>query len=100
MKAILLKLLALFGLAPATHVAHANAQARRAVDKAARLEERLAALRDERDSWKQRHQEATSALEKSQKAARRAEEKVARARDHTRRARAQVDEWRTRAEAL
>jgi len=100
MKTIILKLLALFGLAPATHVAHAAARARQAADKASKLEERLAKIGEDRDRWKQRHQEAAGALAESKQRAGRAEEAITRAQADVARARAQAEEWRTRAEAL
>lgn len=100
MKTIILKLLALLGLAPATHVAQATARAGKAADRVARLEERLARLSDDRDRWKQQHQEAASALGEAKRAARRAEDDAARARAEAAAARSQNDQWRSRADAL
>lgn len=100
MKRIILRLLAMAGLAPSSHAARERHRAQRAADKVARLEQQTAALRGERDTWKQRHQEAAAAAGESKKAAVRAEETAARARAEAERATAQVDEWRVRAQAL
>lgn len=100
MKGIILKLLALFGLAPAGHVTQAHARAQRAAEKVQRLEDQLPKLRADRDVWKQRHREVAAAAAAAKRAAVTAEETTRRAQSETDRTRAQVDEWRTRAEAL
>jgi chromosome segregation ATPase len=100
MKGLILKLLALFGLAPAGHVTQAHARAQRGAEKAQRLEGQLSKLRADRDVWKQRHQEVAAAAAAAKKAVVTAEEAARRAQSETERVRAQVDEWRTRAEGL
>jgi chromosome segregation ATPase len=100
MKTIILRLLALIGLAPASHVALAHDRARRAAGRAGRLERHLSTLRDERDGWRQRHRDAAAAAVDWKKRARGAEEDARRAKAAAERASAHVDEWKTRAEAL
>ena len=100
MRALVLRLLALLGLAPASHVRHAQARAQRAATTIARLERQLAAVRGDVDTWKRRHQEATAAAAKWKTVAGGAEDDARQAKAETERARAQVDEWRGRAEVL
>ena len=100
MKAIVLRLLGLVGLAPASHVALAQQKARRAGEKAARLEAHLRTLRADRDTWKQRHREAAAAASEWKKSTRRAEAETSRATTAAVRASAQVEEWRARTETL
>ena len=100
MKRLVLRLLALSGLAPANHIAHAHARAQRAAEKADRLERQLSALRGDVETAKRRHQEADAAAAKWKAAAARAEDESRRATADAERARAQADKWRTRAEAL
>jgi chromosome segregation ATPase len=81
-------------------VTHAQMRANQAAEKIARLEQQMMKLREERDGWKQRHQDAVAAAGDLKKAASRAEDASARARADAERANAQVEEWRTRAQAL
>jgi chromosome segregation ATPase len=100
MKALILRLLALFGLAPAGHVALAQTRARRAGEKAARLEMQFTQLRKGRDAAKESHRQAAAAAAEWKRTARQARDEAAQAKTAAERASAQTDDWRARAEAL
>jgi chromosome segregation ATPase len=100
MKALILRLLALFGLAPAGHVALAQTRARRAAEKAARLEMQLTKVRKGRDAAKESHRQAAAAASEWKRTARRARDEAAQARTAAERSSAQTEDWRARAEAL
>lgn len=100
MKGLVLRLLALLGLAPVSHVAEARARAQRAAGKTERLEQQLASARGDAETWKRRHQDADAAVAKWKASAAAAEDEAKKALAAAERARAQAEEWRTRAEAL
>ena len=100
MKALIRKLLAILGLATAGELAQATAQADQAVGRIRQLEARLAKLREDAATWRERQQQAADATAEWKKAAARAEAEVAKAADEPARLRAQLAEWRGRAEAL
>ena len=100
MKRLILRLLALLRLAPASHVDLARAQARRVADRTERVEAQLSKLRADRDAWKQSHHEMIAAVAEWKEAAASATEDAKRAKAETERLRGQADDWRTRAEAL
>jgi chromosome segregation ATPase len=97
MKAAIRKVLAGFGLATAAQLAHAQAQARQAADKA---EQRLAKLRADADGWKQRQEEAARSAAELRKTAARADTAAERAARDLERANARTEEWKGRAETL
>ena len=100
MKAVILKFLAFLGLAPAGRVTVATTQARDAAKKVARLEERLASLRADAQTWKGRHYETAHALATLKDTAARAEAANRQKNDEIERLRRQADEWRAKAEKL
>lgn len=73
MKGAIRNLLAAVGLAPASHVARLTADLERANTKLARLEDQLAGVRNEIDTWKHRHEDTAEAVAGWKRAAGRAE---------------------------
>ena len=100
MKALLIKALAAAGLVPAASLHHAQARARQASDRTARLEDRVAKLHADVKTWKDRQQESAAAAAEWKKTAARADGATAKVAQEAARARAQADEWKSHAETL
>ena len=97
MKAAITKALALIGLAPTGRAARAEADAQRAVQRAAALEDRLASTRAELERWKRRYEEKASAAAAWKESAAEVE---AKAKADTARIKAACEKLKTRAAAL
>jgi chromosome segregation ATPase len=100
MKNTIRKALAGFGLAPAGQLHRLASESRQASDKVKSLEERLAKLRADADTWKQRHDDVTAKLREWKEAAARAEAEAERMRTGAEHSKARAAEWKTRADAL
>ena len=100
MKDTIRKALAGFGLAPAGQLHRLAEQSRQASDKVKSLEDRLAKLRADADTWKQRHEDVTAKLREWKDAAARAEAEAARMREGAEHSKARAAEWKNRADAL
>ena len=81
------------GLASATQLAQAHADARVAAERVQQLNERLEKLRGDADAWKRRHAAAAGAVTEWKEAAARAESRAEEAV-------AQAAEWKRRADAV
>ena len=79
MKAVLKRLIAAFGLAPARHVARLADEASKAAHRARKTEERLTKVRTDADGWKRRHEGAVATLAEWKQAAADAEMRAKRA---------------------
>ena len=79
MKTAIKTLLSAFGLAPASYVERLNTDVQRAEAKIAHLEEQIAQLRTDGQSWKQRHDDTAEGMAGWKQAARRAEAEAERA---------------------
>ena len=99
MKATIRRALAGFGLAPAGQVHQMAEQSRQASEKITALEERMAKLRADADTWKQRHDDLAAKLVEVKGAAARAEADAEQARAGVEHAKARVNEWKGRAES-
>ena len=100
MKTAIKALLAGVGLAPARQVDRLADQARQAAARATELEERMAKLRADVESWKHRYEESASAVAEWKHAASTANAKAERAAVEAQRAETRADELKLRSEAL
>ncbi len=114
MKRAIRALLAAFGLAPAAQVERVTAEARQAAGKATQLEDRLARVRAETDTWKRRHEDTAEAVAGWKEAASRAHTEadrakvdidrlktdIGRAKADAERERGRTDEWKSRTEKM
>jgi chromosome segregation ATPase len=69
MKHTIKRLLAAIGLVPIGQVHVAAAELKRAANRTAKLQERVAHSRDDAESWKHRHEESSAALAAARRAA-------------------------------
>lgn len=99
MKGTLRRALAGLGLAPAGQLHQMAEQSRQVSDRVKSLEERMAKLRTDADTWKQRHDDLATKLSESKEAVARAEADAKDARAGVEHAKARVNEWKGRAEA-
>ena len=99
MKGTLRRALAGFGLAPAGQVHQMAEQSRQVSEKVKSLEDRMAKLRTDADTWKQRHDEVAAKVNELKEAVARAEADAKDARAGVEHAKARVNEWKSRAEA-
>lgn len=90
MKAMLRQVLAELGLAPAGELRRLADQSRQSSDKVRSLEDRVAKLRADADTWKRRHEEMVTKRREELK-------DVAAEAEH---AKVRTSEWKARAEAL
>jgi len=100
MKTTVKTLLARVGLAPAGQITALTAQVRQADKRVHEIDERLATLRADVESWKQRYETSTASAAEWKQAAATATAKAERAATAADRAEAQVEEWKARAEKL
>ena len=100
MKDTIRKTLAGFGLAPAGQVDRLAEESRQASGKIKSLEDRIAKLRGDADTWKQRHDEVTAKLREWKDAAARAEAEAERMRTGAEHSKSRAAEWKARADAL
>ncbi len=100
MKDTIRKALAGFGLAPAGQLHRLAEQSRQSSDKVKSLEDRLAKLRADTDTWKQRHDDVTAKVREWKEAAARAEAEAERMRAGAEHSKARAAEWKVRADAL
>ena len=114
MKTAIQALLGAIGLAPAGLVERLANEAKRAAGKVTQLEERLAQLRAETDTWKRRHEDAAEAVAGWKQAASRAQTEadrakadierlrtdLARAKADVEREHGRTDEWKIRTEKM
>ena len=114
MNGALTRLLAVVGLAPASHVERLRGDLRRTDAKLAQLERDLDLVRADAQSWKRRHEDATEAMAGWKQAAHRAQDETEHAKEDAgrfkadfQRARTELEreqprtaEWRQRAETL
>jgi chromosome segregation ATPase len=100
MKSAIKALLGAVGLATAGQLGQLTAEARNASRRATELEARVAALRDDVETWKRRYEESTRAAAESKQAAAAATKKAERAAADTERGAARVEEAKARADAL
>ena len=91
---MLKRTLALFGLAPAGHVARKDEEIRRGAERVKAFEERLEKLRADAQTWKQRHEDTARELATRQQAA------GASVSEAVERAQADAARWKERAERL
>ena len=99
MKAAIRRALAGFGLAPAGQVHQMAEQSRQVSEKVKNLEDRMAKLRADADTWKQRHDDVAAKVNALKEAVVRAEADAKDARAGVEHAKARVNEWKGRAEA-
>lgn len=100
MKDTIRKALAGFGLAPAGQLHRLAEQSRQTSDKVKSLEDRLAKLRADADTWKQRHDEVTAKVREWKDATARAEAEAERMRAGAEHSKARAAEWKVRADSL
>ena len=100
MKSAIKALLGAVGLSTAGQLRQLAAEARNASRRATELDARVAALRDDVETWKRRYEESTNAAAESKQAAAAATAKANRAAAEAERSAASVQEAKTRAEAL
>lgn len=114
MKTAIKALLSAVGLAPASQIERLNHDVRRAEAKIGQLEEQIAQLRADGQSWKRRYDDTSEAVAGWKQAAHRAEAEaertkgsadrtkadLERARTDVEREQARAADWRRRAEAL
>lgn len=100
MKATIRRALAGLGLAPAGQVDRLAEESRRTSDKVKALEDRVAKLRADAETWKQRHDEVSAKLREWKANAAKAEAEAERLRAGAEHAKARGSEWKARAEAL
>ena len=99
MKAAIRRALAGIGLAPAGQVHRMTEESRHVSDKIKSLEDRMAKLRTDADTWKQRHDEVAAKLDALREAVTRAEADARDARAGVEHAKARVNEWKGRSES-
>jgi chromosome segregation ATPase len=114
MKTAIKSLLGAIGLAPAGLVERLTDESQRAAGKVTQLEERLAQLRAETDTWKRRHEDTADAVAGWKQAASRAQDDADRAKTEIERLKADIvraradaerehgktDEWKSRTEKM
>jgi chromosome segregation ATPase len=100
MKTAIRSLLAGVRLAPASQIEHLAGQARRATVRVSELEERMAKLRTDVDTWKSHHEASAKNAAEWKQAATTANAKTERSAAQAKRAEASAEEWKTRALAL
>lgn len=100
MKTAIKGLLATVRLAPASQVAHLADQAKRATVRVSELEDRMAKLRAEIETWKSHHEASAKAAAEWKQAASAAVEKAERSAAQTARAETSAEEWKARGLAL
>ena len=99
MNGTLRRVLASFGIAPVGQVSRMAEESRRASGRMKSLEERLAKLRTDADTWKQRHDDVVAKVSELKEAVARAETDAKDARAGVEHAKGRVSEWKGRAEA-
>jgi chromosome segregation ATPase len=97
MKTAIRRLLAALRLAPASQVEHLADQARRAAAKVSNLEERMATMRADVDTWKGHHQASAKTAAEWKQAASAANAKTERSAADIKRVEASAQEWKARA---
>lgn len=100
MKTAIMRMLATVRLAPASRVEHLADQAQRAAARVSGLEERLAKLRADVDTWKRHYEDSAKTAAEWKQTASAANAKTARSAAHSKRAEASAEEWKARAIAL
>jgi chromosome segregation ATPase len=100
MKTAIKGLLATVRLAPASQVEHLADQAKRATVRLSELEERMAKLRADVETWKGHHEASAKAAAEWKHAASTAAERTERSSVQAKRAEASAEEWKARALAL
>jgi len=100
MKTAIKGLLASVGLAPARQVATLGDQAHRAAARVSELEQRLATLRADVDTWKRHYEASAKTVAEWKHSASSANAKIERSAEQTKRAEASAEEWKQRAQAL
>jgi chromosome segregation ATPase len=99
MKGRVRRLLRVFGLAPASDLDRAIAETGEAAARVRSLESRVAKLRTDADTWKQRHEEIASKLASCRAELAESRADVEHARAGAAHAKARVQEWKGRAAA-
>ena len=99
MKSAIRRALAGLGLAPAGQVHQMAQESRHVSDKIKSLEDRMAKLRTDADTWKQRHDDVAAKVNELKNALARAEADAKQAREGVEHAKARVNEWKGRAES-
>ena len=100
MNATIRRALAGVGLASAGQVQRLAEESRQMSDKVKNLEDRVAKLRADAETWKRRHEEIAAKLREWKDVAAEAEADAQRMRAGAEHAKARASEWKTRAEAL
>lgn len=100
MNATIRRALAGVGLAPAGQLQRLAEKSRQMSDKVKSLEDRVAKLRADAETWKGRHEEIAAKLREWKDVAAEAEAEAERMRAGAEHAKARAGEWKARAEAL
>lgn len=100
MKATIKQALASVGLTPAGQLQKAAEESRQMSEKVQRLEDRIAKLRADAETWKHRSDEIAAKLREWKELAAQAEAEAARMREGAEHAKARASEWKARAEGL
>lgn len=100
MKATLRRTLESVGLAPVGQLQRSQAESRQLSDRIQALEQRVARLKADAETWKQRSDETAAKLRESRDAAAKAAAEADRMREGAEHAKARAAEWKARADAL
>lgn len=100
MKATIRQALSGVGLAPAGELQRLAEESRQMSEKMKSLEDRVAKLRADAETWKQRHEDVAAKLREWKETAAQAASDAERLRAGAEHAKARAGEWKTRAEAL
>ena len=100
MKATIRQALSGVGLAPAGQLQRLAEESRQMSEKMKSLEDRVAKLRADAETWKQRHDDVAAKLREWKEIAAQAAADAERLRARAEHAKARASEWKARAEAL
>ncbi len=100
MKSTIRQALSGVGLAPAGQLQRLAEESRRMSEKMKSFEDRIAKLRADAETWKQRHDDISAKLREWKETAARAAADAERLRAGAEHAKARAGEWKARAEAL
>lgn len=100
MKATIMRALAAIGLASTGQLQQLTGELGHSVERVRKLEERIARLREDAETWKRRHDEAAATVREWKETASHAEADAQRLHAGAEHAKARATEWKARADAL